>query len=84
MTKLVFLDDPAASPRNKKRAAITEELIGRDTAGVKHFSGKGADVLQRAFYLIWLGDFTSYYLARLGHVDPMPVKRIEKLKARLK
>jgi len=84
LTKIVFLDDPGANPRNTKRVKITEQLVGRETAGVRHFKGLGSTLLERAFYLIWLGDFTSVYLARLERVDPLPVKRIETLKARLK
>ncbi len=84
LTKIVFLDDPDANPRNTRRVKITEQLIGHQTAGVRHFQGRGSTPLERAFYLIWLGDFASVYLARLERVDPLPVKRIETLKTRLK
>ncbi|PIP48864.1 MAG: hypothetical protein COX14_02385 [Chloroflexi bacterium CG23_combo_of_CG06-09_8_20_14_all_45_10] len=33
--------------------------------------------------LVFLGDWTSYYLAMLNQTDPMPVKMIDYLKKRL-
>lgn len=83
MTKIIFLDDPEGHIRNKKRVRITQDLIGKHTAGMIRLEGEGKSRLERAFYLIWLGDFVSYYLAQLRRVEPLPVKRIDALKARL-
>ncbi len=45
---------------------------------------EGEDLLERIFYLIYLGDFTSFYLAILKGIDPYEIKSIDKLKEELK
>ncbi len=45
---------------------------------------EGDDLLERIFYLIYLGDFTSFYLAILKGIDPYEIKSIDKLKEELK
>ncbi len=84
LTKIIFLVDPNAHIRNLKRVRITKDIIRSEVADIIRLSGKGKTSLQQVFYLIWLGDFVSYFLAMLGNVDPLPVKRIDELKARLK
>jgi glucose/mannose-6-phosphate isomerase len=41
---------------------------------------EGDDMLSRMLHLIYIGDFTSYYLAILRGVNPLPVSAIEELK----
>ncbi len=56
--------------------------------GLKQMSGhkiteiwsEGDDMLARMLHLIYIGDFTSYYLAILRGVNPLPVSAIERLK----
>ena len=44
---------------------------------------QGKSLLSRMFYLIQLGDWTSFYLAMLNGVDPTPIKVIDYLKYQL-
>jgi glucose/mannose-6-phosphate isomerase len=44
---------------------------------------QGRSRLARTFSLLYMGDFTSYYLALLYGVDPTPVRMIDLLKERL-
>jgi len=50
---------------------------------VLEVESEGQSLLARMFSLIYLGDWTSYYLAILNGVDPTPVKVIEYLKDEL-
>jgi len=68
----------------KRRMDVTKSLIAEEEAQVITVRAKGSSPLAKALYLIYLGDFVSYYLAILKGVDPTPVERISLLKARLK
>ena len=51
--------------------------------GLAEFNGQGETRLARLFSLIYLGDFTSVYLALLGGINPKPVQVIDYLKQEL-
>lgn len=80
---LIFFRDEFDHPQVKKRIEITRDLILDQFCGADEFWSKGRSKLARLFSLIYLGDFTSVYLAVLNGVDPSPVERIELLKQRL-
>lgn len=80
---VIFLNDPAAYPRNKLRVRIIKELIKDELPGIIEINPKGKNRIQQAFWTIMLGDFTSFHLAIKTGIDPMPVKRIDYLKRRL-
>ncbi len=80
---LIFLRDDAEHPQVKKRVEITRDLIIDQFCGVEEFWSSGRSKLARLLSLIYLGDFTSAYLALLYGTDPSPVERIELLKKRL-
>ncbi len=82
---ILFLNDPAAFPRNKRRVEIIKEIINKDIAGLKmiDISPAGRNLFEHLFWTIMLGDFLSYHLAIRAGIDPMPVKRIDYLKNRL-
>jgi glucose/mannose-6-phosphate isomerase len=74
-------DDPS---QTQKRMDLTKEFL-RDRCGYwKDVPSKGDTRIQRAFYLIHLGDQLSYHLALLNEVDPVEVDVIERFKKRLK
>jgi hypothetical protein len=52
-------------------------------SGIIEVKPRGANVLQRTFWTIMLGDLVSYHLAVLTDIDPMPVSRIDYLKKQL-
>ncbi len=81
---LVFLDDPAAHPRNRRRMKVVKQIVKGMFSRIIEVKPHGANVLQRTFWTIMLGDLVSYHLAVLTNVDPMPVKRIDYLKEQLR
>ncbi|RLF18683.1 MAG: bifunctional phosphoglucose/phosphomannose isomerase [Thermoprotei archaeon] len=65
------------------RIEVTSEIISDIGAKVMKINAKGTDLLTRMLYLIYLGDFTSYYLAIARDVNPTPVPSISRLKEEL-
>lgn len=82
-TAVVFLRDEQDHPRTKLRMDITGEIISEYTDTVIEISSKGKTPLGRLFYLIYLCDFISFYLAVLNETDPTPVHKVKYLKDRL-
>ena len=80
---VILLRCPSLHPRILTRYQITCEILQK--AGVKHeiFDSQGENELTQMMSLLFLGDWTSYYLAMLNQTDPMPVKMIDYLKKRL-
>jgi len=78
----VFLRDPADHPRVKTRMDITRQLLSR-AAGCTEVAASGPNRLARIYSLIYLGDYTSLYLAALCGINPGPVKVIDFLKTAL-
>ncbi|MEW5762359.1 MAG: bifunctional phosphoglucose/phosphomannose isomerase [Bacillota bacterium] len=79
---LVVLRDPEDHPRVNLRVEITRAFVGA-AAGVSEFTASGPTRLARLYSLIYLGDYTSLYLAVLYGTDPGPVRVIDRLKAEL-
>lgn len=79
----VFLQDKDDHPRVSLRMQIVEDILKRKKIPVRRVASKGETVLERMFYTILFGDFTSYYLAILNGVNPRPVEVIDYLKGRL-
>jgi glucose/mannose-6-phosphate isomerase len=82
-TRVVFLQDQADHPRNALRMRTVKELLDPQCPGLLTVSSRGVSPLARLFSLIYLGDWTSLYLAYLNGADPTPVTRIAELKTRL-
>ena len=81
---VVMLRDKEDHPQVKKRIEISKEILQKENIAVEEIWSQGVGLLARTFSLIYLGDFTSFYLAILNGEDPTPVKRIDYLKKRLK
>ncbi|PIN98965.1 MAG: bifunctional phosphoglucose/phosphomannose isomerase [Candidatus Diapherotrites archaeon CG10_big_fil_rev_8_21_14_0_10_31_34] len=79
----VFLKTAKESSQMQKRIKFTKKVFSKENT-VTEFTSKGKSLFAQLFYLIYLGDFTSYYLALLKKVDPSPVPIIEGLKKALK
>ncbi|GBC88619.1 hypothetical protein HRbin13_00743 [bacterium HR13] len=76
----VLLFDPEDHPRVLKRVEITEQIL-KDLGVVPALiKGEGDEFLNRLFYLIYLGDWASFYLSQLYGYDPIPVQVIDKIK----
>jgi glucose/mannose-6-phosphate isomerase len=79
---VLMIRDDHDHERIKKRMNICKDLI-ENRVDVEDISTKGKSFLARVFSTIYLGDFTSYYLAIRNRVDPTPVNVIENLKKAL-
>ena len=64
------------------RIKATEEVTGMKFRRI--VEPEGSSVFARTMYLIHVGDYISYHLAKLRNVDPLDVSSIEQLKARLR
>ena len=78
---IVMLAHKEVSERIRIRINVASNLIANTDGQVIGIEAKGGSLLAKALYLIYLGDFASYYLAILNDVDPTPVDRIGILKA---
>jgi glucose/mannose-6-phosphate isomerase len=80
---VVYLRDKQDYKRVQMRMDITKKIIGKCASDIIEVRSEGTSLLTRMFSLIYLGDWVSYYLAILNHVDPTPVKAIDYLKNEL-
>jgi len=79
----VFLKTKNESNQMKKRIQFTKKVFSKHNK-ILEFTSKGNSLFSQLFYLIYLGDFLSYYLALQNKVNPYPVPVIEGLKKYLK
>ena len=80
----VFLEDPDGDGRAAAaRMEITAELAAEGAATVERVQARGETRLERLVSLVLLGDLVSLYLAILRGVDPIDIRAIDTLKARL-
>ena len=79
----IILKDKGDHTRNKRRSDITSSILKKENFTVLDLSSIGKSLLERMLSLIYIGDFTSFYLAILNNVDPTPVDRITYLKKQL-
>ena len=70
-------------PRIQMRMAINKEIITEYTDSWIEVFSKGTSHIQRAIYLIHLGDWISFYLAEMRNMDPIEVRVIDFLKGEL-
>jgi glucose/mannose-6-phosphate isomerase len=69
--------------RTQKRIEINKEVISKYADSITEIYSKGASVIERSIYLIHLGDWISWYLSELRHVDATEVNVINYLKSTL-
>jgi glucose/mannose-6-phosphate isomerase len=79
----VFLDDPAAHPRNVLRTEVVARQIAEWAGTVERVAPRGESPTERLASLVLLGDLVSLYLAVLDGTDPVAVTPIDALKAAL-
>lgn len=82
-TYVILLRSPSLHPRILARYQITGEIL--EKRGIKYeiIDSQGESKLARMMSLVFIGDWTSYYLAMLNQADPTPVEIIAYLKERL-
>ncbi len=81
---LLLLRDSVPDPRLEARIAATLDLLDGQFARRAEAGPRGGGLLARILSLVQLGDHLSCRLAEAGGVDPMPVRRIQTLKERLR
>ena len=80
---LIELRHGLEHPRLEQRAVATRELIEEALYQVLTVEAEGEGRLAQLLDLVYLGDWTSYYLALDNDVDPGPIDAIARLKAAL-
>lgn len=80
---VVILRDQGDSPQIQKRMAITRQIIEKQVQEVLEVSSQGQSFLARFYSLVYMGDYTSVYLAHEYGINPTPVQVIDYLKAEL-
>lgn len=80
---VVLLRSPAEHPRIRRRIELTREMIEEKCGGIKEIWPQGKTPLSWLLSLVYMGDWTSFYLALLQGVDPTQIKPIEWLKKEL-
>tara|TARA_Y100000310_G_C20651322_1_gene799583 strand:+ start:49 stop:1032 length:984 start_codon:yes stop_codon:yes gene_type:complete len=78
----VLIRDKKDNERIKKRMDICKSIM-EERMNVEEVHTQGNSLLARMFSTIYLGDFTSYYMALWNRVDPSPVDIIEGMKEKL-
>jgi glucose/mannose-6-phosphate isomerase len=80
---VVLIRDEEDGERISARMDVTLSLIREKSGGIDEVRTEGEGRLSRMLHAIYIGDFTSFYLAVLRRVDPTPVKTIDLLKKEL-
>jgi glucose/mannose-6-phosphate isomerase len=81
--QLVLLRDAGEAAEIRERFEVLEDLVSGVAGGVSSCWSRGHGVIARMLSLIYLGQWTSYYLAILRAVDPWTVPQLEEIKRRL-
>ncbi len=81
---IVFLRTYFDHDRVKIRMEAVKEILKDHVVGISEVWAKGESKLEQLLYLVWFGDFVSYWLALMNHVDPYRIDRISALKEHLK
>jgi glucose/mannose-6-phosphate isomerase len=79
----IFLRSREDFERNQQRIEINKGIVAEFAEQVIEIYAKGESHMERAYYLIHLGDWVSVYLAELNGVDAVEVKVIDHLKNEL-
>ncbi len=80
---VVMLHSEDDTARNRKRMDICCDIISDLTSSCIRVDAKGSTFVERMMYLVHLGDWVSWYLSQLRHVDAVEVDVIDYLKGEL-
>ena len=80
---LIELHHGLEHPQLERRVTATREMIEEAVCQVLTVEAAGEGRLAQLLDLMYLGDWTSYYMALANDVDPGPIDAIAQLKARL-
>jgi glucose/mannose-6-phosphate isomerase len=79
----VLLREDREPPAIARRFTVMRDLLDPDAGGVSEVWARGQGRLARLLSLVYLGQWTSYYLAMLRETDPWPVPMLTEVKRRL-
>lgn len=80
---VLYLRNEDDYSRNVTRMDINKKIISQYVDEIIEIQSKGKTMIERALYLVHLGDWISWYLAQLRGVDALEVKVIDYLKGEL-
>jgi glucose/mannose-6-phosphate isomerase len=80
---IILIKDEDDYSRVKKRMVITKELLKKQGISLTEIALTGSSGLTKIFSAIYIGDWTSYFLALQYGTDPTPVDMVEDLKKQL-
>ena len=80
---LLVVEQAGLDPRLSARVRVTKELLAEDFPEIVTLRAGGEHPLARIMSLVQYGDYLSCHLAELLGNDPLPVTRIDQLKAAL-
>jgi glucose/mannose-6-phosphate isomerase len=77
---VVLLHSTLLHPRNQLRYQATMELLKEARISYERVEAQGEGFLAQVLNLLLFGDYVSFYLAILNHMDPTPIVIIDELK----
>jgi len=80
---VVYLRNEDDFERNSIRIDINQKIISKYTDTIINVYSKGKDLVEKAMYLVHLGDWVSWYLSQLREMDSIEVDVIDYLKGEL-
>lgn len=80
---IVIFRNETDDGRIQKRMEICKEIFTKYTSTIIEIHSKGNSSLEKALYLIHLGDWVSWFLSELNKVDAMEIDVINHLKSEL-
>ena len=81
---IVFLNDKLDHKRVNLRFSALESILGGQTEDIIKLESGAQSFMARMFDLMYLSDWTAYYLAIFNKIDPTIIPAISELKTRLK
>lgn len=80
---VLMIRTPEDHPGTAKRMDLSKEIIGRYTDKIVELRPAGTNRIERAYYMIHLADWLSYFMAVDRGVDPIEIEVIDYFKAEL-
>ncbi len=80
---VIYLRNRDDFKRNQVRMDINQEIISKYSDTIIDIYSKGNTLIEKAIYLVHLGDWISWYLSELKGADAVEIKVIDFLKSEL-
>jgi len=80
---VIFFRNETDFDRTQTRMELSKEIISKYTPHIYEVFSKGNSIIERTIYLIYFGDWVSWYLSEIKGIDATEVKVIDYLKSEL-